>query len=93
MRCGQLLWVPFRCGVVPVFGRIVQRVLQAKDISAMRCLAIRMAVDTRFTFQLIWLLRLQNALENGHQMQALMKEAGVRYLQAVKRERRLKEEG
>jgi len=37
--------------------------------------------------------QIADAIENGHQMQALMKEAGVRYLQAVKRERRLKEEG
>lgn len=37
--------------------------------------------------------QIADAIENGHQMQALMKEAGVRYVHAVKREKRLKEEG
>ena len=33
----------------------------------------------------------QNAIENGRQLQALMKEAGLRYVKARKRERQLKQ--
>jgi hypothetical protein len=36
-------------------------------------------------------LEVQNAIENGRQLQALMKEAGLRYVKARKRERRLKQ--
>ena len=82
---GQLLGAPFRYGRVPAFGRTVQHVHQALAIAVMRCPVIEgfsiyvpeeLAPDVR------------TAVENGRQLQELMKEAGLRYVRARKAERR-----
>ena len=91
-RSGQLRMVRCRCEKAPACARTARRVLPVKDIAAMSFMAVTRRSGFRSTCRKNWCQRCRAAIENGRRLKELISEAGLRYTQALKDERKRRDQ-